>query len=566
MSLYPVPSRAASSPDAGEVPGGGALMVAVRLSDLVSPARNGRPLGEGDRSALAVAGTERIRSGGLVVFCKVVAVAPARVRRDGRVQAQGSPCEHATLGPLEDWLDGQAGPGVIDGIADRAVLRPEYVKGERKRLLTRTFMIRAIVLMTLMPDADVREVIIALAGDLALVPWARAWRPASPRAFGDWRQALGPEPLEDLQDIVLRASHAEHEERDWRAVIIGRARPLKVSSADGTLIRVPDTPGNRAAFGSTGTGDDSAPFPQLRALPLTDASTRALLGMPHGPAGTDKAAAEQRLLDEAMERYPHLFTMDRIWLFDRNFPGAARIARLTARTHVLIRLKSDIQLKMVSPILGDGSYLAEISGDGVTVTVRVIEYFIDVEGQVVPEMFCLVTDLMDIKEHPAIELAGLYKWRWDGSETALREAKSALDGAGPSAGPMLRSQSPALVRQELAAWAAAVEMTRGVARDAALAAVPARKGRRAGQPVQPREIPFTAARRAVTAAIRLGRTGYVALASALAKCRTVIERNRHRARKAKCPSTFEHARRADTATRTAAAIITLANMPARRPA
>jgi hypothetical protein len=31
-------------------------------------------------------------------------------------------------------------------------------------------------------------------------------------------------------------------------------------------------------------------------------------------------------------------------------------------------------------------------------------------------------------------------------------------------------------------------MTRGVARDAALAAVPARKGRRAGQPVRPREI------------------------------------------------------------------------------
>ena len=76
--------------------------------------------------------------------------------------------------------------------------------------------------------------------------------------------------------------------------------------------------------------------------------------------------------------------------------------------------------------------------------------------------------------------------------TALRETKSCLDGAGPSAGPMLRSESPGLVRQELAAWAAATEMTRGVARDAALAAVPARKGRRAGQPVQPREIPFTA--------------------------------------------------------------------------
>ncbi len=558
MNLYPVPPRAASSiTEAGGVPGGGGVMVAVRLSDLVSPA--GRPLGAGDRSALAVAGTEKIRTGEPVVFCKIVAMAPAQVRRDGRVQAQGSPCDHARLGPLEEWLDEQAGQGVIDRIADRAALREEYVKGERKRLLTRTFMIRAIILMTLMPDADVREVITALAGDLAMVPWARAWQPASPRAFGDWRQALGPQPLEELQAVVLRASHGEHEVRDWRAVIIGR---LKVSSADGTLIRVPDTPANRAAFGSTGTGDDSAPFPQLRALPLNDASTRALLGMPHGPAGTDKAAAEQKLLDTAMEQYPHLFTEDRIWLLDRNFPGAPRIARLIARTHVLIRLKSDILLRRISEILGDGSYIAQITGDGVTVTVRVIEYFIDVEGQEVPEMFCLITDLMDIREYPARDLAALYKWRWDGSETALREAKSALNGAGPSAGPMLRSGTPDLVRQELAAWAAAVEMTRGVTRGAALAAVPARKGRRAGQPVQPREISHTAARRAVIAAIRCGKTSCTALASALAKCRTVIDRNRHRARKAKCPSTFGHASLTGTATRIAEAVITLANQPA----
>ena len=139
------------------------------------------------------------------------------------MQAQGSPCEHATLGPLEEWLGQQAGPGVIDGIAERAILRPEFVKGDRERLLARAFMIRAIVLMTLVPDADAREVIVALAGDLAMVPWARAWRPASARAFGDWRNALGPQPLEELRDIVLRASHAGHEERDWRAVVIGQA-------------------------------------------------------------------------------------------------------------------------------------------------------------------------------------------------------------------------------------------------------------------------------------------------------------------------------------------------------
>ena len=556
MHVYPV------SPDAASSIADGGVMVAVRLADLVTPLRNGRLPGGGCRSALVIGGTRRIRTGEPVVFCKIVAVAPAQVRQDGRVQAKGSPVHHATLGPLEEWLEEQAGPGVINGVAERAVLREEYVKGERERLLAAGFMIRVIVLMTLVPGAGVRDAVIALAGDLALVPWARPWVPASERALGDWRNALGPEPLEELQDVVLRASHAEHEERDWRAVIIGRNRPLKTGAIDGTLIRVPDTPANRAMYGSVGTGDDSSPFPQLRGLPMTDASTRGLLGMPHGPAGTDKAAAEQKLLDTAMREFPHLFATDRIWIMDRNYPGAARIARLTACTHVLIRLKSDIPLKRVTPILADGSYLAEISGNGVTVTVRVIEYWVTVEGQEVPELFCLVTDLMDIREYPAAELAALYKWRWDGSETALRETKASLRGTGPSAGPMLRSGSPGLVRQELAAWAAGNEMTRGVARAAALAAAPAKKGRRAGQRVQAREISHGRTRRAVTAAIRAGRTSCTALTRELAKHRTVIDRNRHRARKAKCASTFPRAGRADTATRIAAAVITLANTPA----
>jgi hypothetical protein len=146
MPFYPVSSRAAAGfGEDGQAPGG--LMVAVRAGDVVSPLRNGGPVADGDRSALVIGGTARIRSGEPVVFCKIVAVAAARVRRDGRVQAQGSPLDHARLGPLEDWLEEKAGPGVIDGIAERAVLRDEYVKGERERLLARAFMIRVLVLL-----------------------------------------------------------------------------------------------------------------------------------------------------------------------------------------------------------------------------------------------------------------------------------------------------------------------------------------------------------------------------------------------------------------------------------
>jgi hypothetical protein len=538
------------------------MVVAVPLELLASPLKNGRPLDGGNRSALVIGGTEKVRTGGTVVFCKVVAVAEAQVKRDGQVRAKGSPVYHATLGPLEERLEEKAGPGVISRIAAGARLDGRFAKGERERLLAPAFMIRVIVLMTLMPGARIEDVIVALAGDLALVPWARPWRPASARAAGDWRNALGPAPLEELRDAVLGSAWQEHQDGDCGAVTIGRSRPLKAGSLDGTLIRMPDTPANRAVFGTVGTGDDSGPYPCARGLPLTCCSCRSLLAMPHGPAGTDKAAAEQFLLDEAMDRFPGLFTPGWIWLMDRNYHGAPRIARLIKSTHVLIRLKSDIPLRRTSEILPDGSYRAELSGDGVTVRVRVIEYFVDVEGQEVPEMFCLVTDLMDDEEYPAPELAALYKWRWDGSESALREAKAPLRGAGPGTGPMLRSGSPDLARQELAAWATAIEMTRGVARDAARDAAPARKGRRAGLAVRPRDLSCARAVQAVLTAIRLGRDCYQAVTSEIGKHRNIVDRDRHRPRKSKSPSSFAHATARDTATRIAPALITMANAPA----
>jgi hypothetical protein len=100
-------------------------------------------------------------------------------------------------------------------------------------------------------------------------------------------------------------------------------------------------------------------------------------------------------------------------------------------------------------------------------------------------------------------------------------------------------------------------MTRGTARAAALAATPARKGRRVGLPVQPREISHARTRRAVTAAIRAGNTSCTTLTRELAKYRTAIDR--HRPRKAKCASAFP---RAGIITRTAEAVITMANNPA----
>src|ERR1022692_4374968 len=509
MPFYPVVLPAVTcgpGEDAAAELLGRAGMVAVRLADLVSPA--GAGLGKDGRAALVAAKAGKIGKGDLVVFLRPVAVAAAVVRRDGRVQAAGHPSDHVRLGVAEERLDALCGlPGVIDQVARDLRLKGK-VKGLRLRAMTPALAIRFVLLMTLMAGSGYAEVMAALTGDLAAVPWHRPWALPTPAAACAWREAVGAEPLEWLRDLLLAGISAEHQDRDYRAVTVG---DLDVCSADGCLTRVPDTPANRDALGSAGTSDDSSPYPQVREVRFGNASTRATMAVTCGPSGAaagggrEKGEAEQVLLDRALEEYPHLFTERRIWLLDRNFPGVPRIARMLATgTHALIRVKSDIPLRRAGGFLPDGSYLAELSGGGTTLTVRVIEYTITVAGRDAPELFCLITDLHDHAAYPAEVLAAAYHWRWIGSETALKEAKSAISGAGPSTGAMLRSGSPALIAQEHAAWIISAELTRAAARAAAAVAIPARKGSRAGQPVPPREISYTAARRAIITTPRHG--------------------------------------------------------------
>jgi hypothetical protein len=198
---------------------------------------------------------------------------------------------------------------------------------------------------------------------------------------------------------------------------------------------------------------------------------------------------------------------------------------------------------------------------------QIIEYDVDVGGQDVPETIYLATDLLDWSAYPAAVLAAAYKWRWDGSETALREDKSAIRGAGPSTGPIFRSGTPEMIRAEHAAWITACELVRAMMRAAARQAAPARKGRRAGQPVHPREISFTAARRAAITATRDG-TATASLPAAarcarhdavlheLGRRRITTGRDRHRDHKTKAGPAFPAAGRGIT-TRKAPARITI---------
>ncbi len=161
-----------------------------------------------------------------MVFLRPVAVAPAVVRRDGKVQAGGHPADHARLGIIEQQLDVMTGqPGVINAVAAETVPRGR-VRGTARRCMTMAAALRAVLLMTLMPEAGYGEILAALLGDLALLPWQSESAVPTGTVLGTWRDAAGPEPVLRLRDMVLAASGAEHQ-----AMITGLSRSAACGSA-----------------------------------------------------------------------------------------------------------------------------------------------------------------------------------------------------------------------------------------------------------------------------------------------------------------------------------------------
>jgi hypothetical protein len=229
--------------------------VVVRVSDLLI------------RGGAVMAGGSAPLAGELAVFCRPVVTAPAVVRRDGTVLADAWLPDLVRLGELERHLGG----GVIEAVADAALEKGRLRRRERRRIMSYPLVIRLMIAMALMPDASYREALARLAGLLADIPFTREWHVPTEKVITDWRL---PVPADVLEEIFWQAAGPLIGDGEPSAVMLAG---MPVGAADGMLVSLADTPANRTFFGSTGTADDSSPFPQLRVVAVTARAGRAML-------------------------------------------------------------------------------------------------------------------------------------------------------------------------------------------------------------------------------------------------------------------------------------------------
>jgi hypothetical protein len=498
-----------------------------------------------------MAGERAPRAGELAVFCRPVVTAPAIVRRDGTVLADAWLPDVVRLGELERHL----GDGVIEAIVDAELGKGRLRRRERRRIMSYPLVIRLMIAMTLIPDGSYCESLARLAGLLADVPFALEWHVPTGKVVTEWRLLI---PAGVMEEVFWQAAGPLISDDELSAVTLAG---MTVLAADGMLVNLADTPANRAMFGSTGTGDDSSPFPQLRIVALTARTGRAMLGAILGSG----RAGEQTLLKRLVKRRPDLFA-GRVTCFDRNFPGHELItAILDAGGHVIARVSATVALPLEEGggWLPDGSRMTWLNAPSGKkedrLAVRAAEHNAvmpsgDGKGEV-SETCTVITTLLDHEAAPAAQVRDTYLTRWSASETTFGEDKTTITGAGNrTSGPVLRSGSPRLVIQEAWAWLTATQLTRA-AEAAALRGGPAAARalrRKDGAPVTADEESFTAARRhmirsmtttQVTAASSLEAIAAAADAAARAILHTlnIPGRQRHSKRAQKARPKFPHA-------------------------
>ena len=255
------------------------------------------------------------------------------------------------------------------------------------------------------------------------------------------RQRLGVEPVRQLHADLVRPLAAP----DTPGAFY---RGLRWMAIDGTVLDVPDSAANAAAFQRASGGRGEGAFPQVRKVSLVEIGTHVEVALAIG----GYQDGEQTLARPLFDRIPP----DALLTEDRGFFCHEDWKDLDSRgIKLLVRLKSNLILKPIQQ-LSDGSCLAKIypssshrQKDRAGIVVRLIEYTLnDPQRTGHGEKHRLLTNLLDHEQYPAQELIEGDHQRW-GIELTFDEQKTHQDPIRAEKPANLRSETPEGVRQEL---------------------------------------------------------------------------------------------------------------------
>jgi len=326
---------------------------------------------------------------------------------------------------------------------------------QRQRELPAHVVIYYVIALALYMQVSYREVLRCLLEGLQwLKKPGEKIQVAGKSGISQARSRLGWEPIEALHDEIVRPMAKECTKGAWY-------HTWRLVSLDGSTMDVADTQENRETYRRPGASRGESAYPQVRFVSLVENGTHVLFGTRMGPYSMGESTLAKSVVKN--------LTPGMLCLADRYFPSFELWEHARATGAELVwRGKKNLVLPRFKSF-ADGSYLSVMypsprdrrnKTNGVEV--RVIEYTLEGVPEAEP-FYRLLTTILDPEQAPAHELAALFHERWE-IETALDELKTHLRGSRI----VLRSKTPALVKQEFYGLLLAHYAIRGLMHEAAL--------------------------------------------------------------------------------------------------
>jgi hypothetical protein len=322
-----------------------------------------------------------------------------------------------------------------DGV--QQALRDTACFDSRSCVLTREVIFWVVLAMGIWTELPIRQVFKA----------ARRLRPDEPTPHRSSlciaRKRLGLAPVRCLFARTVRTLATPATPgafyRSWRLMAM-----------DGTILSVPDSKANAAAFGYPDGSRGVGARPQIRKLSLVEVGTHAEIALAVKGIKADGSGERSMALGLLRHLRP-----DMLLLWDRGFFSYSLWKNLLNRGQLLARVSSRLVLRP-QQALADGSYLAQLypceserNRDRQGIVVRVIRYRLDDPQRVGHGLeHVLLTTLLDAALYPALELVCLYHERWE-AELVFDEQKTHHDPRRPTKPAHLRSETPLGVLQEV---------------------------------------------------------------------------------------------------------------------